>query len=772
MKKGIFFLFCLGIAVTNLNISFSYAADGDHQNEATDPLSRMKSWEHHVKLKNESIFRHLAWRAVGPTFTGGRIETIACPPGNTFTIYVGAGAGNIWKTLNNGTTWEPIFENESTFAIGSIAIAQTNPDIVWVGTGELLMARSSYAGMGVFKTTDAGKTWQNMGLCDTHHIGKVLIDPQDANIVYVAAIGHNYTYNQQRGLFKTTDGGKTWQKILYISEKVAVIDVVMDLSDNNTLYAAAWERDRKAWNNIASGPGSGIYKTTDAGKTWNKLTDGLPDGPHIGRSGIAIAPSNPNVVYVLLENQTPLPESDKSIGGEIYRSDDKGTTWRKANEKRLETAIDYGFCIVRVSPDNKNEIYILGTKLLHSTDSGATCEFVGETIVHLLAHDIKCMHLDKHAMWIDPANPDRLLLGTDGGLYCSYDRGKTWLHINNIPISEFYAVAVDMKTPYNIYGGTQDNAALYGTSDHNVGDWLTEYGMEDHWKNVYLDQWGGGDSFFTYADPTQHHTIYFEQQFGDLQRKDMLTGSNDRIRPRAGQDQPRLRCNWMTPFVLSHYNSYVVYYGANKLFKSSDRGQTWTCISPDLTTGPPPQKQGNVPYGTITMISQSPVKPGLFYVGTDDGLVHVTHDEGENWTKINTSLPDKWVSRIEASQHESATVYVSLTGYRDDDFEKYLYMSTDFGETWTSIAGNLPSESINVIREDPTNGNILYVGTDLGVYASLDKGKTWHSLCNNLPTTPVHDLVIHPRDSEIIIGTHGRSIFVIDVKEIQNFDNK
>ncbi len=858
MKKTIFSLLFLGILLMGFNLLSSYAANDNPQTGPTDPVTRLKSWEHHMKLKNESIFKNLKWRAVGPEFMGGRIESIACPPGYNSTIYVGVGSGNVWKTINNGTTWEPIFENESTFTIGAVAVSQSNHNIVWVGTGEVLMARSSFAGTGVFRSTDAGKTWKNMGLNDTHHIGRVLIDPKDHDIVYVAAIGHSYSYNEERGLFKTTDGGKTWNKILYISDKVGVVEVVMDPSNNKTLYSVAWERDRKAWNNVISGEGSGIYKTTDAGLTWKRLTNGLPQGKHVGRSGLSVSISNPNVVYAVVDNQALRPKEKKKkptssltisqlkkmtkeeflkldpktletflrengvsreysakdvfeaikkeeltpkslaqyfldlsagrelrgrvIGGEIYRSDNKGETWRKVNEDYLETRIGYDFCLIRVSPDNENEIYVLGNNLLVSEDGGKTYRINRGKIVHLLQHDIRVLHLDHHELWIDPLNPDRLLLGNDGGLYISYDRGETWLHTNNLPIGEFYAISVDMATPYNIYGGTQDDAALYGPSTHNLEDRLNKHGVEDPWKHIYLDRWGGGDSYFTEVDPTDPNTIYYEHQFGRLRRKNLKSASTHRqksteegstidIMPRAKIGEPPLRYNWMAPFVISHYNPDTLYYGAHKLFKSLNRGDNWICLSPDLTTNPGLEKQGNVPYGTVTTISESPLKPGLIYVGTDDGNVQVTKNDGVSWAKINTGLPQKWVSRVVASRYDEGTVYVSLTGYREDDFEKYLYMSIDFGKTWKSIAGNLPSEPINVVRDDPRNKNILYVGTDHGgVYTSLDRGKTWYSICNNLPTAAVHDLVVHPRDNELVIGTHGRSIFVLDVEKIQKFN--
>ena len=832
MKKSIFLLSFLGIFFINLNLLSSSDDINNPQTGPTDPVTRIKSWKHHVKLKNESIFKNLKWRVVGPQFMGGRISSIACPPGYNFTIYVGVGAGNVWKTVNNSTTWEPIFENESTFTIGDIALSRSNLNIVWIGTGEALMARSSFAGTGVFKSTDGGKTWQNMGLNDTHHIGKVVIDPQNPDVVYVAALGHQYTFNDERGIFKTINGGKSWDKVLYISDKVGAVEVVMDPSDNRILYAALWERDRKAWNNMESGEESGIYKTTDAGLTWKRLTKGFPVGKHVGRIGLDVSVSNPNVLYALVDNQAPRPEEKKEeptsrltilqvekmskeeflriapkilgeflkemrvpreytakivleivrkgeltpksfaqylldlyldrklhvtnvIGGEVYRSDDKGETWRKVNENYLDgffATYGYSFCDIRVSPDNENKIYICGIRILTSDDGGRTFKHIGG----------KNVHVDHHELWIDPLNPQRLLLGNDGGLNFSYDRGQTWQDINNLPIGEFYTISVDMDTPYQIYGGTQDNGNLYGPSSHTV-----EYGVEDPWQHL-----SGGDGFFIAVDPSDLDTVYYETQFGNLVRKNLKDGSAKNIMPQGKIGEPPLRYNWMTPFVISHHNSYILYYGANKLFKSLNRGDSWICISPDLTTNPGPKRQGDVPYGTITTISESPLRPGLIYVGTDDGNVQVSPNNGVNWAKINTGLPRKWVSRVVASRYDEGTVYVSFTGYREDDFEKYLYMSADFGKTWKSITGNLPSESINVVREDPRNKNLLYVGTDVGIYISIDRGKTWISLCNNLPTTPVHDLVVHPRDNELVIGSHGRSVFVLDVENIQKFDKK
>ncbi len=680
----------------------------------------MKSWDHHLKLKNESPFKDLNWRPVGPKQQGGRIEAVAVPPGNHGTIYVGPGSGNIWKTTNNGLTWQPIFENESTFTIGDIAISQSNPDILWVGTGETQPRHSgySYAGTGVFKSTNAGETWQNMGLHDTHHIGKVVINPQNPDIVYVAAIGHFWSLNQERGVFKTTDGGNTWEKVLYISDKTGAVDIVMDPSDSQILYAAAWQ--------LKHGPESGIYKTDNAGSTWTKLATGLPTGPQ-GRIGLDVSPTNPNVVYAFIDNWEPSTQQRNITGGQVYRSDNKGQSWYLANREDLYSVFtEYGwkFCDIRISPDNENEIYIMSNRGFHSTDGGKTYQRIGEKIIRYHPTRGKVLHLDHHEFWIDPQNPDRIILGNDGGLFMSYDRAQTWLHINNLPIGEFYYVAADTDDPYNIYGGTQDNASLYGPAT------TIQDATDDPWSHVYLDRWTGGDGFTTLRDPTNKNIIYYEHQHGDMRRMDIsgdsiLSGGpfSQSIRARAPRGQERWNFGWYNYFIISHYDPHTLYAGANKLLKSTNRGDDWIAVSPNLAD----QGWGQwdpVPFGTITMISESPLKQGMLYVGTEGGSIHLTRDDGQNWTKIDQNLPSKWTSRVIASQHEIGTVYASFTGFRQDDFEKYLYMSTDFGANWKSISANLPSESINVIREDPRDQNILYVGTDLGVYTSLDRGRT------------------------------------------------
>ncbi len=736
-------------------------APPDPSASATSSAARLSSWQRHVAMASESPFRGLSWRAVGPKFAGGRVETIDAVPGKPGAIYVGFGSGNVWKTENDGLTWRPLFEHESTFTIGALAVSRTKPGLIWVGTGESLMARSSFAGTGVFKSIDDGRTWTNIGLNDTHHIGGIVLDPGNPDVAYVAALGHMFTPNAERGLFKTTDGGATWTKSLFVSDRVGVADAVMDPSDPRILYAAAWERDRKAWRTAGSGPGSGLYKTTDGGAHWTKLSAGLP-GPELGRIGLAVSIANPGVVYACVDNPAPDPKDPKKkTGWEIYRSEDKGESWTRANRDPLPSA----FGDIEVSPEDANRLYVLGVDVWESSDGGRTFARTGGKVVHLEPHPTRALHLDQHDLWIDPRDPGRLLLGNDGGLYVSRDRGLTWLHANNLPVSEFYAVSVDEGSPYRIFGGTQDNAALFGPGDRRLED-----GIADGWRNVWIDLWGGGDSYDTIGDPLDPDIVYYEQQFGGIKRKSMAAGATRNIQPKAAKGEPALRYNWKSPFLVSRHNPLTVYFGANKLFKSLDRGDRWTCISPDLSTDPGEDRRGDVPYGTITTLSESPLRPGLLYVGTDDGNVFVTQNDGVTWDKIRAGLPDKWVSRVEASSHDEGTVFAALTGYREDDFAAYLFRSSDYGATWTPISANLPAESVNVIREDPKVKGLLYIGTDQGgVFASPDAGATWVSLCSDLPTCSVHDIAVASAAGELVIGTHGRSCFVLDIDPVRAY---
>ena len=727
-RATIFMLIIMVLLVSAPVMVFGQYVDQNRYEGATTSQTVMRSWAYHVQMQNESPFKELAWRNVGPTRQGGRVSSIDCPAGDGATIYVTLGTAGVWKTQDDGKNWEQLFTHESTFALGDLAIAPSDADILWAGSGEGSPPRSGYAGCGVFKSTDGGKSWNNMGLHDTQHIGRIVIDPANPDIVYVAALGHVYSTNRNRGLYKTTDGGKTWNKILFIDNRTGVIDVVLDPEDSQTLYAAAWDQMRHAWDYESGGDGSGIYKTTDGGATWREITEGLPQGDGVGRIGLAVAPSNPNVLYAGYLDVA----ADSGEPG-VYRSDDKGETWRKVNEGRMSSGIWYYFGDVRISPDNEDQVYVLTVSLQRSDDGGRTFTSIG-----------RGTHADHHALWIDPANPDRVLDGNDGGFYISNDRGETFAHINNMSVGEFYAISVDMERPYNIYGGLQDNGCMMGSSAQEL-----RFDQEDGWRRT-----GGGDGFVTFADPSDSSIIYTESQFGAFRRNG---GQGRGSAPR----EAGMRKNWMSPYIISAHNPSVLYFGANKLFKSLDKGSNWECISDDMSKFRP-DRQGNVPHATLTTISESPIRQGLVYAGTDDGNVWVTPDDGASWELITRGLPDLWVSRVAASNFEVGTVYVTLTGYREDNFKPYIFKSVDFGRNWESIESNLPIEAINVVCEDPQRRDVLYVGTELGVYTSLDGGSSWVSLCGGLPTMPVHDLVVHPRENDLLIGTHARGVWILD----------
>ena len=740
-----------------LLLALPLPAAADPGDGATSAEQRAGSWRRHLELERSSPFRELEWRPIGPRNAGGRIETIAVHPSRPSTFYVGAGAGNLWKTTDNGLTWTPIFEKESTFAMGELAIAPSDPDVLYLGTGEVLMARSSYAGTGVFRSTDAGASWNHVGLADSHHIARVVVDPRDAQTVWVASLGHNFSDGGERGLYRTKDGGATWGLALSPGDGVGVVDVELTPGDPDTVYAAAWQRNRRAWGHEAYAAANGVYRSNDGGASWQRLGGGLPDSDQVGRIALAVAPSNPDVVYALitLDGRRPLGPR-----GELWRSDDRGDSW--VLKKGMIPSAGYDFCLLEVAADDEDELWIPLQKLWHSTDGGETTVEVKGTIVHLLEHGARRLHLDTHCLWIDPADPAHVIIGNDGGLYTTWDRGGAWLHVNNLPVTEFYALFLDDAQPFNVYGGTQDNAAVFGPIDHVPAD-----GESDPWRSVYLDPWGGGDSFYTPVDPLDPNIVFYSHQFGDLRRKNMRTGETVPAHPRGEKSRPRYRRNWQTPILFSKHDPAVMYYAAHRLLKSTDRGDSWTPISPDLSTDPGPELQGNVPFGTISTIAESPVSAELIWAGTDDGNVQVTIDEGQTWKRKGADLPPKWVTRVTPSAFRRETVYVAQSGYVEDDFAAYLFRSDDLGASWSSIAGNLPAESVNAIVEDPTDERILYVGTDLGVYASIDRGESWHSLCATLPTTPVRDLLVHPRDAVLVIGTHGRSAWALTVAAIR-----
>lgn len=742
---------------------------------STDPALRMKWYDQHVEMRKTTPHKNMKWQHIGPTNISGRCTDIAVvtPKGENYIIYVAAASGGVWKTVNEGTTWEPVFDQAPSTSIGDVTVAPSNPDIVWIGTGEPNIFRSSMAGCGVYKSTDAGKTWEHMGLTGTNTIARIVIHPKNPDVVYVTASGHEWTHNEERGVYKTTDGGKTWKKIFSINEETGAIDLVMHPSDPETLYASTWQRIRNKWNDPRNEPqytGSGIHKSTDGGKTWKPINNGLPEPKFRGRIGIDLCLSKPDVLYALVDsyeiareitdadraNTYGVPSSGFIKGATVYRSDDGGGNWKQVSGLTDQTkrfmerhSGTYGWVFgqIRVDPNDENTIYIMGVPLSVSNDGGKTYR------------SLWGMHGDHHGMWIDPSNSDYIVNVNDGGIVISYDRGKTWRQFtHNLPLCQFFNIAYDMDTPFRVYGSMQDHGSFRGIVDLSRG--------RSRIPAVEFERAPGGEGSSHAIDPTDPNTVYSAGFYGHISRTDLSKPGREGskyILPRQFEGEPRLRGQWVAPLIISPHNSNYIYHGMQYIFHSKDRGDTWERISPDMTYNIK-SELGDIPYQTIFSISESPLKYGLIYVGTDDGKVHVTKDGGKTWKEIMKGLPyKKWVSRIIASAFDLSTVYMTQNGKRDDDFAAYVWKSTDHGENWVDISGNIPLGPVNVIREHPRNRNVLFVGTDIGVYVTTDGGKTWNVLGENLPSTFVHDLIIHPRDNILVIATHGRGMWAMDV---------
>jgi len=798
----------------------------------TTAKEKSESFAKKMEQRKSSLLKNVEFRSVGPSVMSGRVVDLEVSPSDPTIFYVAYASGGLWKTSNNGLSFKPLFDDESTISIGDIAV-DWKTNTIYVGTGENNSSRSSYSGTGIFKSTNDGKDWINIGLEESHRIGRIEIDPNNSDRIWVAVLGHLFSPNPERGIYKTNDGGKSWKHTLYIDDNTGGIDLAVNPENTNIVYSTMWFRERRSWDGYEAGKTSGIYKSTNGGDNWTLISgtgSGFPAGDGIGRIGLAVYPKDPKIIYALLDNlghrekvkkedepkvtkellrhisredflklseddldeylnENDFPEkytakvvldmvrSDKIkpvalveyledaesvmfetevIGAEVYRSDDAGSTWKKTNNGYIDDmfySYGYYFANIRVSPTNPDKIFALGVPVIKSEDGGKTFSSV----------KMDNVHADNHAMWIDPKKDSHIILGNDGGVNITYDNGETWFKANTPAVGQFYSINLDMDKPYNVYGGMQDNGVWYGPSTYKVNDdW---YSSGDYpYKSLM-----GGDGMQVAID-TRDNTIYTGYQFGNYYR--IKRGSKDYkyITPKPDIGEKLYRFNWQSPIQVSIHNQDVIYFGSNKLFRSLNKGESFDVISPDLTNG---QRKGKVPFGTLTTIHESSLKFGLIYTGSDDGVVYVTKDGGNYWENISVNLPQNyWISRVQASAFDTGTVYVSLNGFRWDNFEPLLYRSTNYGKEWEKIGLNLPLGSINVVKEDPLNKDIIYVGTDLGIYVSSNSGKEFMELYKNLPNVPVHDLVIHPRNKELVIGTHGRSIYIADVQYIQKLDEE
>ena len=700
---------------------------------------------------SDQMLKMFSFRSIGPAAYSGRISDLAVNPENTSEYYVGVASGGLWKTINHGTTFEPIFDDQAVFSIGCIAMDPNNSNVVWVGTGENNSQRNLAYGDGVYKTTDGGKSFTNMGLKTSSQIGKIMIDPRNSNVVYVASQGQAWGPGGERGLYKTIDGGKTWKRILEIGKYTGVSDMEIDPRNPDILYASSHQRERRVYSKIDGGPESAIYKSVDAGATWTKQTKGLPKGD-VGRIGLALSPANPNIIYAVIE----LPENKSGF----YRSSDMGESWEKQSDKGSTSPQYYNE--VYADPINPDLVILMDTRNALSKDGGVTWENI----------EGKNKHVDNHAIWIDPEDTNHYIMGCDGGVYETYDRAKTWQFKNNLPITQYYHVRTDNDFPfYNVYGGAQDNGSWFGPS-------------QTHRRSLVNSDWTytiGGDGYLSIPDPSNPDIHYCESQYCGIRRYDRTTGNSISIKPQPTIDE-EYNWNWNTPYLLSAFNPKTLYIGGNYVLKSTDMGGTWKKVSKDLTRGidqntlpmmgkmwPPEAVAKNMStskFGNIFALAESPLKQGMLYAGTDDGLIWITENDGQNWTRYENfpGVPNMtFVNYILPSQHEESTVYACFDGRKNSsDFKPYLIKSTDKGKTWTSIASNLPSGTVYCIQEDHIDPNLLFIGTEWGVWTSIDGGKKWVQIKKGIPTIQVKELTIQKRENDLVVATFGRGFYVLD----------
>lgn len=719
----------------------------------------------------ETVLSRLTYREIGPALMGGRVADLAVVEATPSVFFVGTATGGLWKTENHGTSFTPLFDDQPTSSIGAVAVDQTNPNLLWVGTGEPQNRQSSPWGNGVYKSTDGGKTWQHMGLGETRHIGRIILHPRKPDVVYVAAVGDLWASNPERGVYRTTDGGNTWELVLFVDERTGAVDLAVDPSDPRTIFAAMYQRRRTGFGFNGGGPGSGIYRTVDGGETWEELTQGLPGGDK-GRIGLDVFQGDGNLVYALVEADPRSAErasrdDDGTRHSGLFRSTDRGDTWEKVSDTNPRPMY---YSQVRIDPNDADRIYVLGSSLMVSDDGGVTFRSDGASQIHV----------DHHDLWIDPADSDHLIIGSDGGVSASWDGTENWRMYDMMALGQFYTISYDMRTPYYVCGGLQDNDPWCGPSNSRSFHGI----RHDDWYETAF-----GDGFWTVVDPTDSTIVYSESQGGNMVRYDLNTGEKTPMRPiagpRAGGDTAKeYRFNWNAPLLVSKHDPRVIYLGANYLMRSPDRGMTWEEVGGvDLTKridrdtleimgveGSRPMMSihdGTATYGNLTTVGESHFTPDVIYAGTDDGNVQVTRDSGRTWTNVADRIPGlparTYVSRVTPSHHLPGRVYASFDGHRSGDRAPYVYVSENYGEDWRRIDEGLPRDwSVNVIKEHHRAPHLLFVGNEIGVYVSVDRGERWTRLEGNLPVVPVDDVAIHPRDNDLIVGTHGRSAWIMD----------
>ncbi len=708
---------------------------------------------------------------MGPTLNSARVESVQGIPDDPNTMFVAFGSGGLWKTENGGLSWKPIFEENPSPGIGDIAIAPSNPDIIYVGTGESLKKPRNFTmpGTGMYRSTDGGRSWIHLGLTETRHISEISVHPTNPDIVLVAAMGNFWTKNADRGIYRTSDSGKTWKQVLYVDDKTSGNDVVISPSNPDIVYASLWENDPKYSRHLSpqsrglSGPNSGVFKSTDGGLTWSKMNNGIPENENAGRIGFGVSYQDADKVYAFLDHR------NKGIlkgAGELYKTESGGKNWIKTHKDELLnlSVIGWYFVDTYVNPQDDNEIYTLGVRLANSRDGGKTFANIGGKIYHHYPSPAQTLHLDHCEMWINPIDPHHQILGNDGGVYVTTDRGETWKHLNNIPTGEFYDITIDNQDPYLIYGGTQDNSTVYGPAL----EWNSKF--PDNWKYLWIDAWSGGDGCMTFVDPRDPKRVYFSMQHGSIRKKDIEADTSISIRPKLPDSlQGKFRTNFITPYLLSPNNPDKLYLAGNYVFKSMDQGTSWNIISSDLSVSSNERKKSHA----ASAFTESQKQKGTLYLGTDMGAFWISKDDGRTWEERSNGLPNAYIRSIYPSNHGQNRIYLAATGLNYDDLSPYLFVTEDMGKGWISIVGNLPSEPVNVVHEDPKFKDVLYAGTLRGIYVSRNRGASWSYLGKNMPSVAVADIEIEPESNDMITATHGRGIYKMNLSPIyEYFENE